>query len=305
MSKAATKTNSQRTDTLSAQWLLAEFDAKQSTRSTHTREAYYLDISQFIEYLTRLNIDEPSQITKTTLRRYIAFLSTRKYQPSSIARKTASIRSYLSFLVKKRLITPSLVNSLTSPKIPKKLPRVPSENEIIMIIDELDEIETLDLVLLELLYGSGLRVSELCAVELADINMHKQTIQVLGKGSKMRTVPFSEPASLAIQQYLTIRKTYITAHTPILKLLIKKTGKALMPRDVRRILDKYRLSDGTKIHPHQLRHAFATHLLKGGCDVRSVQELLGHSNVTTTQRYTHINQDHLRSVYEETHPRGK
>jgi site-specific recombinase XerD len=117
-------------------------------------------------------------------------------------------------------------------------------------------------------------------------------------------VPLGEPTVDAFDSYMEVRKTYLTKQSPSSRIFIKKTGKALTPRDVRRILDKYPLSDGTKMHPHQLRHAYATHLLVGGADVRSVQELLGHASVVTTERYTHITQDHLRSVYEETHPRA-
>lgn len=263
------------------------------------------DINQFLEYIHRADITQPSQIDRTILRRYVAFLSTRRYQASSIARKVASIRGYLAFLVKRGVVEPAIAHALSAPKIPKKLPRVPSTQDVTRIIDASSEIDPLHLVVLELLYGSGLRVSELCSIEVADINKRAHTVTVVGKGSKLRTVPVSGPGMEAFNRYLKIRPSYLSGDSPASKLLIKKTGKALMPRDVRRILDKYPLEDGTKMHPHQLRHAYATHLLMGGADVRSVQELLGHTSVTTTERYTHITKDHLRSVYEETHPRAK
>lgn len=285
-------------------WELEEFDAKQSTRSVHTRDAYMKDISQFLEFLNRFEIKNPQKIDRTILRRYVSWLSTQKYKPSSIARKISSVRSYLTFLSKKGLVAPALAHALTAPKIPKRLPRVPAQKELTQIIDSVEEIEVLHLVILELLYGSGLRVSELCSIELADLNIRKGTVGVVGKGSKMRIVPISEPAIDAISRYLVQRKQFLTPNSPSGRLLIKKSGKGLTPRDVRRVLDRYPLADGTKMHPHQLRHAYATHLLVGGADVRSVQELLGHSSVTTTERYTHITQDHLRSVYEETHPRA-
>lgn len=186
----------------------------------------------------------------------------------------------------------------------QKLPRVPAAKEIDAIIATSGEIDALHLVILEILYGTGVRVSELCGLELADINTRTHTISVLGKGSKIRTVPLGEPAGDALRAYMDARSSYLTKSSPVTKVFIKKTGKALTPRDVRRILDKYPLADGTKMHPHQLRHAYATHLLVGGADVESVQELLGHASVVTTERYTHITQDHLRSVYEETHPRA-
>jgi len=285
-------------------WLLNDFDAKQSTRSHHTRDAYARDISQFIEFLSRNEIKTPKKITRTLLRRYVAWLSVQKYQASSIARKVASVRQYLSFLSKRNVIESSLAHSIVAPKIPKKLPRVPASKEINHIIDLTSEVDPLEVVILELLYGAGLRVSELCGLEISDVNKRNQIIKVLGKGSKIRLVPIGELALHALNDYLEVRPKYLNSTSPTSRIFIKKTGKALTPRDVRRILDKYPLEDGTKMHPHQLRHAYATHLLAGGADVRSVQELLGHSSVATTERYTHITQDHLRSVYEETHPRA-
>lgn len=285
-------------------WLLHEYDAKQSTRSQHTRDAYASDLKQFIEFLDRSKIVTPQKIDRTILRRYVAWLSTQKYQPSSIARKVASVRGYLTFLSKRDIVTPAIAHALTAPKIPKLLPRVPSSKDISRIITTSGETNALHMAVLEILYGAGLRVSELCGLEVADIYLRNATIVVLGKGSKYRTVPLGEPALDALAAYMEVRESYLTDSSPRTRVFIKPTGKALTPRDVRRIMDTYPLADGTKMHPHQLRHAYATHLLMGGADVRSVQELLGHSSVTTTERYTHISQDHLRSVYEETHPRA-
>lgn len=285
-------------------WLLDDYDAKQSTRSQHTRDAYASDLKQFTEFMARSKIKTPAKIDRTILRRYVAWLSTQKYQPSSIARKVASVRGYLTFLAKRNIVTPAIAHALTAPKIPKKLPRVPASREISRIITTSGETEPLHMAILEILYGAGLRVSELCGLEVADVYIRNATIVVLGKGSKYRTVPLGEPALDALADYMKVRESYLTPSSPRTKVFIKKTGKALTPRDVRRILDRYPLADGSTLHPHQLRHAYATHLLVGGADVRSVQELLGHTSVTTTERYTHITQDHLRSVYEETHPRA-
>lgn len=285
-------------------WLLFEYDAKQSTRSQHTRDAYASDLKQFVEFLDRAKITTPKKIDRTILRRYVAWLSTQKYQPSSIARKVASVRGYLTFLSKRDIVTPAIAHALSAPKIPKRLPRVPSSKDISRIITTSGETNPLHMAILEILYGAGLRVSELCGLEVADIYLRNANIVVLGKGSKYRTVPLGEPALDALAAYMKVRETYLTDSSPRTKVFIKPTGKALTPRDVRRIMDAYPLADGTKMHPHQLRHAYATHLLVGGADVRSVQELLGHTSVTTTERYTHISQDHLRSVYEETHPRA-
>ena len=292
-------------------WLLDEYGATIATRSQHTRDAYERDVYQFCEYLSRGLASEPKKIERIHLRRYVAWLSLQKYQPSSIARKIATVRSYLKFLAKRDIVSPVLSTAVTAPKIAKRLPRVASVREIDAMINSSDEDENhndesldLDRAVLELLYGTGIRVSELCGLEMDDINMSIRTIEVLGKGSKYRTVPLGEMAAISLQKYLKTRQKYLSERSISAKVFIKQTSRALTSRDVRRILDKYPLKDGTKLHPHQLRHAYATHLLVGGADVRSVQELLGHSSVTTTERYTHITKDHLRSVYEETHPRA-
>ncbi len=298
-------------------WLLDGYLATLATRSQHTRDAYRRDIYQFVEYLSRGLSKEPKDIERIHLRRYVAWLSIQNYQPSSIARKIATVRSYLKFLAKENIVIPTLAGAISSPKIPKRLPRVASIEEIGTMLNSkhlndgsdinLNNIEDnldLDRVVLELLYGTGIRVSELCGLEIRDINLGVRTIEVLGKGSKYRTIPLGEVALMALQKYLKTRQRYLSESSISTKVFIKETSRALTTRDVRRILDKYPLSDGTKLHPHQLRHAYATHLLVGGADVRSVQELLGHSSVTTTERYTHITNDHLRSVYKETHPRA-
>ncbi len=297
-------------------WLLEEYFATISTKSQHTRDAYQRDITQFCNYLSRGLAKEPNSIERIHLRRYIAWLSMQKYVPSSIARKIATVRSYLKFLAKNGLIDTSLSTSIVAPKIPKRLPRVASVSEVDTLLNSNhlndkptsnqseDDSLDLDRAVLEMLYGTGIRVSELCGLEMNDVNMGIHTIEVLGKGSKYRTVPLGQVALIALQRYLKTRQKYLSESSMASKVFIKPTSRALTTRDVRRILDKYPLGDGTRLHPHQLRHAYATHLLIGGADVRSVQELLGHSSVTTTEKYTHITQDHLRSVYKETHPRA-
>ncbi|MFN8015556.1 MAG: tyrosine-type recombinase/integrase [Acidimicrobiia bacterium] len=289
---------------VTSKWSVEDFITTISTRSQNTVDAYSKDVDQFVDYMTRSQVSSPKHIDKKVLRRYIAWLSTNRYSQSTIARKASSVRNYMNFLAKQGLIDISLSHSLVSPKIPKKLPRIPASQEIIGVLERSKVNNPLDLAVLELLYGSGLRVSELCSIEMADINLYKHSVEVVGKGSKTRVVPLSAPSILAVEKYMNIRKDLVNSSTPSRRLFIKKSGKALTSRDVRRILDKYPLEDGSKMHPHQLRHAYATHLLIGGADVRSVQELLGHSSVTTTQQYTHITQDHLKSVYEETHPRA-
>ncbi|MCZ7536702.1 MAG: tyrosine-type recombinase/integrase [Acidimicrobiia bacterium] len=162
-----------------------------------------------------------------------------------------------------------------------------------------------DLVVLELLYGAGLRVSECCGLAPGDVDTRKGHVTVTGKGSKVRRVPLGEPGCDAVSRYLReARSSLAGPETPPDALLLNARGRRLGTRDARRILDRYRLPDGRAIHPHSLRHAFATHLLEGGADLRVVQELLGHADLATTQVYTHVTRDRLRSVYEDAHPRA-
>jgi integrase/recombinase XerC len=157
---------------------------------------------------------------------------------------------------------------------------------------------------LELLYGAGLRVSECCELREADVDLRRRTVTVLGKGSKVRRLPLGEPAVEAVREYVRAgRPRLVRAESPD-RLFLNRLGRVLTPRDARRILERNPLPDGRVLHPHALRHAYATHLLEGGADLRAVQELLGHADLSTTQVYTHVTRDRLRSVYEHTHPRA-
>ena len=157
--------------------------------------------------------------------------------------------------------------------------------------------------MLELLYGAGLRVSECCGLDLGDVDLRHRTVTVLGKGSKIRRLPLGDPACDAVSDYLRDARSALV-HDATNALFVNARGHRLTPRDARRILDRFPLPDGRTLHPHALRHAFATHLLEGGADLRAVQELLGHADVGTTQVYTHVTRDRLRSVYQQTHPRA-
>ena len=162
-----------------------------------------------------------------------------------------------------------------------------------------------DLAIVEILYGAGLRVSECCGLTQRDIDARRATVTVLGKGAKVRRVPLGEPALAAVDRYLRDgRPALVKGPEPVTALFLNTRGRPMTPRDVRRVLDRHRLADGRALHPHALRHAYATHLLEGGADLRAVQELLGHADVGTTQIYTHVTRERLRSVYERTHPRA-
>ena len=165
-------------------------------------------------------------------------------------------------------------------------------------------IATRDRALVELLYGAGLRVAEACGLRTGDVDLRHKTVTVLGKGSKIRRLPLGAPACEAVRACLGTRSALVTAATMGDPLLLNQRGRALSPRDARRVLDRRPLPDGRTLNPHALRHAFATHLLEGGADLRAVQELMGHADLSTTQVYTHVTRDRMRAVYDQAHPRA-
>jgi integrase/recombinase XerC len=200
---------------------------------------------------------------------------------------------------------------LHTPRGPKKLPRVPRKDDAIALLDDAadethdpdDPRTKRDVALLELLYGAGLRVSECCGLDIDSVDLRKGTITVLGKGSKVRRLPLGQPACDAVKAYVTGSRPALVRQ-PTSALFVNARGNRMTPRDARRVLARHPMADGRTLHPHALRHAYATHLLEGGADLRVVQELLGHADVGTTQVYTHVTRDRLWSVYEKTHPRA-
>lgn len=286
-------------------WHVESFARSLTSSSPHTVEAYRGDIDAFAEWAARSGVDDPSQVDRLLLRRYVAHLSTRKYAKRTIARKISSLRRFFAWCAKTghRVGNPAV--GLRAPSGEGRLPRVLTHTDLTALLDPAqmgDEPtwqDLRDLAVLEVLYGSGVRVSELCGLDLHSIDLPRSFMTVWGKGSKQRRVPLSEPAALAIDRWLTRRDEALTE--PIEALFVNARGHRLTPRDVRRILDR---RSPVPTHPHALRHSFATHLLDGGADLRAVQELLGHANVSTTQRYTHVSKERLRSVYATAHPRA-
>jgi site-specific recombinase XerD len=292
-------------------WTVEPFTQSLTRASPHTRRAYEHDVSEFVTWAERGGCAEPERLDHRVLRRYLAYLTTRGLSRATISRKAASVRAYARFLRRQGVIATDPGRFLQTPKGGRRLPRVPSNQETNQLLDQVMRTErragadaTRDTAVLELLYGAGLRVSECCGLREIDVDLRRRSVTVLGKGSKVRRLPLGEPALAAVAAYLREGRPALAKPESPDRLFLNRLGRALTPRDARRILERNPLPDGRVLHPHALRHAYATHLLEGGADLRAVQELLGHADLSTTQVYTHVTRDRLRSVYERTHPRA-
>jgi site-specific recombinase XerD len=275
-----------------------------------TTVAYTKDLASFVAWAERGGITDPADVTRLTLRRYLAFLTTRGYARKTVARKASGLRRYFGWLRRTGAVANDPSIRLAAPAAGSRLPRVLGRAEIDALLDDPPArvdgdpgaVRLRDDAVLEVLYGSGLRVAELCGLRTADVDLNRRTVTVWGKGGKQRQVPISRPAAEAIARWTTQgREALVGPDTPADALWLNRKGRVLSPRDVRRLLDHRALSP---THPHALRHTFATHLLDGGADLRVVQELLGHSSLQTTQIYTHVSNERLRAAYRHAHPRA-
>ena len=287
--------------------------------SPNTIDAYRTDLAAFTEWAGRAS--SPPQlkdVDRTLLRRYVAFLSQRRYARRTVARKMSALRSFLAWAAENDLIVSSPTEDVGVPKLDRPLPRVLKAEDVAALCElppDDDPIGLRDRALIELLYGSGLRVAEACALDVDDLDLAHGAVVVTGKGRKQRRVPLSRPAARALEAYLGGARTDLqekgsardrdaaTSSSPA--VFINARGGRLGARSVRAVLARYAGAEGLPpMSPHSLRHSFATHLLDGGADLRSVQELLGHENLATTQIYTHVSTERLRAVYEQSHPRA-
>jgi integrase/recombinase XerC len=276
--------------------------------STHTLTAYSSDLRQFAEFWGRHTGDPgsgPGGIDHLTLRLYLGELSDMGVQKRSVARKLAALRSFFRFLVRKKVLGVNPAANIVTPKVPKKLPSFldePSVERMMRLPDLATTSGVRDRAILELLYGTGIRLGELIGLTLANLDLKGRTIKVRGKGSKDRIVPMGAKALEALLLYLGARR----GSPPKGPVFINSAGGGLDRRGVYRIVKKYIacVSDIEKKSPHVLRHTFATHLLNNGADLRAVKELLGHESLTTTQLYTHVTVDKLKRIYNQAHPRA-
>ena len=272
--------------------------------STHTIKNYSIDLKGFSGFIEDKPIDK---ITHLTLRTWLAYLKKKGYSRSTIARKLATLRSFFRFSVREGYLDSNPAVSLLTPKQEKKLPLFLTVNEIIKLL-EAPSVSTEDGLrdgaILETLYSTGIRVGELVGLNLESVDFIGGVIKVQGKGKKERIVPIGDKALKRIRDYLDKKKDIFKESSRV--LFLNKRKKRLNTRSVRRIVDKYVKITSLKrgISPHTLRHSFATHLLDRGADLRSVQELLGHANLSTTQIYTHVTAERLKEVYDKVHPRA-
>jgi len=292
-------------------WHVDGFVASLTSSSANTVAAYRADVVAFVVWADDRGLDGPAQVDRLVLRRYVAWLGTRPEKPlgkRSVARHVSSLRRYFAHLRRTAVLDLDPSTSLRAPSGDGRLPRVLDQAEVHELLDgaapddEPHWRRLRDDAVLELLYGSGVRVGELCGLQLDSLDLVAGAVTVWGKGAKQRRVPLSDPAAAALRAWMGIRNEVLPAEAGAV-LFGNERGHALTPRDVRRIVDR-RSPKGVSTHPHALRHTFATHLLDGGADLRAVQELLGHADVSTTQRYTHVSNHLLREVYAEAHPRA-
>jgi site-specific recombinase XerD len=306
-------------------WEIDAFRRSVGGLSPASVRAYSSDIERFAQWAARGGADEPAAVDRILLRRYLAFMATRRYARSTIARTAASLRCYFQWAVKRGLIVADPSRSLSAPTPDSRLPRILGHSELTQLLDPVRPspsssaatsgpatasgpaatvsiaADRRDDAVLELLYGSGMRVAELCGLDVGDIDIERRVVTVTGKGSKQRQVLIHQQGARAVLTWLDGPRSVLAGEQPSLALFFNRRGSRLGPRDVRRIIDR---RSPVPTHPHALRHSFATHLLDGGADLRVVQELLGHASLQTTQVYTHVSKERLLTVYSGTHPRA-
>ena len=277
--------------------------------SPQTIDAYKRDISQYLGYLNDRGIKNLSEIKSTHIRSYIRVLNDGGMAPASISRIISSIRSYHKYLSSENILDKNPVLVINNPKLPKKLPDVLSEKEISLIIDSIDESSQFyqrDKAIIEMLYSCGIRVSEICNLEMSSLFIKDELIRVMGKGNKERLLPLGSRSRIYLDNYLLSSRLGFIKKTRSSFVFVSRNGNQLTRAMVNIILNKWVHISGLRksVSPHKLRHSFATHLLEGGADLRFVQALLGHSDISTTQIYTHLDKHHLKEVYKTHHPRS-
>ncbi len=299
-------------------WEIEAYRRSVAGLSPDTVRAYASDVGRFAEWAERGGASGPADVDRITLRRYLAFLATRRYAKATISRTAASLRSYFGWCARRGVIAADPSVRLSAPSPDSRLPRVLGHAELDRLLQPVPLTagsegagqvsapgagarDVRDDAVLELLYASGMRVAELCGLDVDDLDLDRGVVTVTGKGSKQRQVLVHARCVDALRAWMDGPRTTMAGAAPGGTLFYNARGNRLGSRDVRRILDR---RSPVPTHPHALRHSYATHLLDGGADLRVVQELLGHASLQTTQVYTHVSKERLRSVYSGTHPRA-
>jgi site-specific recombinase XerD len=273
-----------------------------------TRKAYAVDLGQFVEWANGYGL-EPGKVRHRDVRRFGAGLSSGGAAPATVARKLAAVRGLFDFLVRTERIGQNPADLVSSPKREEKLPRVLTGEQVRSLLEQIPArtpLELRDRAMLELAYSCGLRCEEIVNLESDSFDFETEQLRVFGKGSKERLLPVGEPAQRALRRYLERGRHALTADSRESALFLSKSGRRLSNSDVTRRLALWvrEASLAAGVSPHALRHSFATHLLEGGADLRTIQELLGHASISTTQVYTRVDAARLREVYAATHPRA-
>jgi site-specific recombinase XerD len=269
--------------------------------SPHTVAAYRRDLDQFLEFLSRLEIVTLAGADRRVVRRFLANLGSRGYAPSSIGRKASAVQAFFDDAARRGLVATNPSAGLRRPKRPTSLPKALASRAVGSLIDAVDgddPVSLRDRAILELLYGTGLRVAEMAALTIADVD-RAPFLRVVGKGKKERSVPVGGPARDALDRYLAEGRPHLVGDRAGNALWVGVRGGPLGVRGVRRVVQSRAAT-----FPHALRHSFATHLLEGGADLRTVQDLLGHADLATTQLYTSVTRRHIKAMYERSHPRA-
>ncbi|MFA7255261.1 MAG: tyrosine recombinase XerC [Candidatus Omnitrophota bacterium] len=274
--------------------------------SEHTTKNYGIDLREFVKFIAEKEFQD---LTYLDIRSFLAFLKTREYSKSSISRKLACLRSFFKYLVRENILKQNPAAGIATPKKEKRLPSFMNPDEITKLLDAPAKNsweEKRDKSILEMLYSSGLRVSELAGLNHDDLDFFGGLVRVRGKGKKERIVPVGQTALNSLRAYWDMKAPRENANAIKKPLFISRIGSRLTDRSVRRMILKYvkRTGLGKEISPHTFRHSFATHMLDRGADLRSVQELLGHANLSTTQIYTHVTTQRLKDAYALAHPRA-
>ncbi len=276
--------------------------------SKNTVEAYGRDLLRYVDYLESLGVTDPDDVTRTLVEDYLGVLTDVGLAPTSVERSLSAIKGFHRFMAQELIAEECPTAAIPLPKRPAKLPDVISQEAAARLLDQhfpATPAGLRDHAMLEVLYGCGLRASELIGLDLRDFSSEQELLRVFGKGSKERVVPILGSAKAALTAYLEQGRGELVGRRPTSAVFLNVRGGRITRQSVHAIVERYgRLAGIEGLHPHTLRHSFATHLLEGGADLRVVQELLGHASIATTQLYTHVDTSHIRRVYMASHPRA-